>query len=97
MTLESGAVITRTGISVGVKVVSWIFLPITCIGFGTWSLIKIHKDCNKILDIFDQAFTPLRFETLFSYIRSFRNAIIYLKLIGEKINKDEDEEEEEED
>ena len=96
VTLESGAIVTKAGISLGVKVASWVFLPITCLGFGTWSLIKVKSDCNKILDIFDKAFTPLRFETLFAYIKAFRNAISYLKLIGEKLNKDEEEEDDEE-
>jgi len=91
----AGTVTAKITVSSGLKIASWIFLPITCIGFGTWSLVKVDKDCNKILDIFDKAFTPLRFETLFSYIKSFRNAINYLKLIGEKINKDEDEDENE--
>ena len=31
ITLESGAIAARAGISIGIKVVSWVFLPITCI------------------------------------------------------------------
>ena len=45
------------------------------------------------MDIFEQAFTPLRFETLYAYIKSFRTAIKYLEFIGKKIIQDEDDEE----
>ena len=87
-----GEIITRSGISLGIKIASWALLPVTCIGFGTWSLVKINKDCHKILNIFVEAFTPLRFDTLFAYIKSFRSAIQYLENIGKKIIKDDEEE-----
>ena len=96
ITLESGAIVARAGISAGLKIASWVFLPLTCVAFGTWSFFKVKKDCKKILEIFTKAFTPLRFDTLFNYIRAFRFAIAYLKIIGEKIIKDSNEEVEEE-
>ena len=50
---------------------------------GSWLLLK--KDCEKIIDIFYKAFTPFKFETLLSYIESFKIAIEYLQTIGNKI------------
>lgn len=50
---------------------------------GSWLLLK--KDCEKIIDIFYKAFTPFKFETLLSYIESFKIAIEYLQTIGKKI------------
>ena len=91
--LEVGAVAGRIAISGALKIASWVLFPITCIAFGAWSCANIHKDCHKILDIFEQAFTPLRFETLYAYIKSFRTAIKYLEYIGQKIIQDEDDEE----
>ena len=91
--LEVGAVAGRIAITGGLKIASWVLFPITCIAFGAWSCVNIHKDCHKILDIFEQAFTPLRFETLYAYIKSFRTAIKYLEFIGKKIIQDEDDEE----
>ena len=93
-TLPTAGQVIRIGVSVGVKVVSWIFLPVTCIGFGTWSLVKTNNDCKTILNIFYKAFTYLKYKTLVAYIESFRDAISYLKTIGEKIIKEDEEEEE---
>ena len=92
--VETAAVVSRGVIAGALKIGSWVLLPLTCIAFGTWSLVNIHKDCHKILDIFDKAFTPLRFETLFAYIKSYRAAIKYLEFIGQKIIKDDEEENE---
>ena len=91
ITAETGAIATRAGISIGLKAASWVLLPVTCLGFATWSTIKIHKDCNKILEIFKKAFTPLRFETLKIYIKTFRKTILYLELIGQKLIKEDEE------
>ena len=93
ITLESGVVVARTGINAGLKIVSWILLPITCIGFGTWSVVKVHQDCQKIIiNTFDRAFNPLRFETLFKYVSSIKNAINHLEYLGQKIIQDDKEE-----
>ena len=80
----SGTVVVRTGVSVGIKAVSWALLPVTCIAFGTWSLIKVDKDCKTMLELFKGAYS-LRFKTLNAYIKSFRKAIDYLKSKGAKI------------
>ena len=92
ITIETGAVVARTGISAGLKFASWILLPITCIGFGTWSFIKIKKDCKAILTKFEKASPILKFETLYVYISSFKKAISHLKIIGQQIIKDDQEE-----
>ena len=99
--VEAGAIgtkvattIARGAVSTGLKIASWVLLPVTCIAFGTWSCINVHKDCHKILDIFDAAFTPLRFETLFAYVQSFRTAINYLENIVQKIIEDDEKENE---
>ena len=85
ITLESGEIIIKAGISAGLKLASWIFLPVSCLVFSIWSFSKIHRDCNKILQIFDKAFLPLKFHTLFRYVQSFLLAIEYLDLRGKKI------------
>ena len=98
---ETTSVVARGALSAGLKAASWAFLPITCIAFGTWSCINVHKDCMKMLNIFDQAFTPLKFETLSAYIKSYKSAINYLEQIGKKIieneKKENEEDEDEED
>ena len=91
ITVETGVVISRGVVSAGLKAASWILLPITCIGFGTWSFFKVQKDCNNILDIFGKAFYPLRFETLYKYATSFKIAISNLKFISQKLIQDEEE------
>ena len=85
VTLETGEVVTRIGVSIGIKIVSWVCLPITCIAFGAWSFAKINNDCNKIIDIFEEAFIPLKYKTLMAYINSFLCAIEYLEEMGKKI------------
>ena len=93
--METGATVaTRFAVSGLLKAASWALFPITCTAFGTWSVVNIHKDCNKILEIFDKAFTPLRYTTLSAYIQSFRIALQYLEVIGEKIIKNDEEENE---
>lgn len=87
--VNAGTTIGRVAISGGLKIASWVLLPVTCIAFGAWSCANIHKDCHKILDIFDQAYTPLRFETLLAYAQSFRTVIDYLDKIFEKILEDD--------
>ena len=69
----------------GFKTVSCIFLPITMIGSGIWSIYNINKDCQKYLDIFDKAFTPLRFKVLDNYINAFIEVIDDLSNKGKKL------------
>lgn len=92
ITLETGVAVTRAGFNVGLKVASGILLPLTCVGFGTWSLLKIDKDCKKILDNFEKASFPMRFETLLAYIKSIKQAISHLKYLGQKIIEEDEKE-----
>ena len=71
--------------STSLKVVSWAMLPVTIIGCSTISCININNDCLKMLDIFDKAFEPRRFEILLSYIKYFRDAVDHLKKISQKM------------
>jgi len=90
--VEAGAIGAKVAVSAGLKIASWVLLPVTCIAFGAWSCYNVHKDCHKILDIFDAAFTPLKFETLYGYVKSFRTGIDYLEKIVQKIIEDDEEE-----
>ncbi len=42
-----------------------------------------------MIAIFEKAFTPLRFDTLYNYIKSFIKAFDDLDLIGKKIVEDD--------
>ena len=68
----------------GAQVACFALLPITCIVFGALSCYNIHKDCKTMLNIYEKAFTPLKFKTLLGYIQSFQQAIEYLEKISEK-------------
>ena len=72
----------------GAQVACFALLPITCIVFGALSCYNIHKDCKTMLNIYEKAFTPLKFKTLLSYIQSFQEAIKYLKKISKKFAQD---------
>ena len=72
----------------GAQIACFALLPITCIVFGALSCYNIHKDCRNMLNIFEKAFTPLKFKTLLSYIQSFQEAIKYLKKISKKFAQD---------
>lgn len=82
---QVGDIATQIAISTTIQVTSWILLPVTVICFGAWSCYNIHKDCIKILDIFDGAFAPLKFQTLLCYVHSFRKAIDYLDQISKNL------------
>ena len=82
---QVGDIATQIAISTTIQVTSWILLPVTVICFGAWSCYNIHKDCIKILDIFDGAFAPLKFQTLLCYVHSFRKAINYLDQISKNL------------
>jgi hypothetical protein len=87
---ETGSIAARASISAGLKLTSWILLPITCIGFGSWSLVKVKNDCNKILKTFDKASHFLIYDTLFGYVDSIHKSIKYLETIGENKNPDDE-------
>ena len=91
---DAGVVSLRFAVSTGLKTISWILLPLTVLGSGSWSCYNIYKDCKNILEIFDKAFTPLRFDTLLIYSYMFQKAISYLEYIGKKIIDDDKEENE---
>ena len=86
-----GAIALRVFGHIGLRAASWVALPLTCIGFGYWSLFKIQGDCEKILKIFNDASFPLIFETLFSRIILIENSISHLKRLGQKIIEDDKE------
>ena len=62
-----------------IGIVSFIFIPITCVASGIWSVYNIDNDCKKILDIFDIAFLKNKFITLEHYINAFRDVIRDIK------------------
>ena len=90
--IQFGQIATQFAITETIQLSSLFLLPITSLSFGSISCYNIHKDCHKILNIFENAFSPLKFETLLGYIRSFRKAINYLKYVTEKIIKDDEKE-----
>ena len=59
------------------KIIGWAAFPVTLVQFGFWS--------KKMITIFEKAFTSLRFDTLYNYIKSFIKAFDDLDLIGKKI------------
>ena len=89
---EVGEIILKdlpAGFSAGLKLSSWILLPISCIGFGAWSTIKVNNECKIILTKFEKASPILIFETLYAYVSSIRGAISHLKILGQQIIKDD--------
>jgi hypothetical protein len=89
---EAGSIAARVTINSGVKVVSWALLPITCIAFGTWSVVNVHKDCEKMIEIFHKAFISLKLKTLLQYVVSIKRAVKHLDDLGKKIIKESQEE-----
>ena len=85
--------VLRVGASFGIK---FAFSIPASVFFGWLSQNNIDNDCHKILEIFEKAYTPLRFKTLNSYVVSFMKAIQYLDGRGKEIvleaNKDEENE-----
>ena len=83
--VQVGEVASQFAIVSSIQIASLALLPVTSIAFGAYSCYNIHKDCHKILDIYEKAFTPLKCTTLYNYIVSFRKVIDYLKDISKKI------------
>ena len=85
--------VLRVAASFGIK---FAFSIPASVFFGWLSQNNIDNDCHKILEIFEKAYTPLRFKTLNSYVVSFMKAIQYLDGRGKEIvleaNKDEENE-----
>ena len=88
-----GGIGSRFVVSTGLKVINSMFLPASLI-FAAYSSYNIDNDCKKIIEIFEEAFTPLRFQTLNSYVNSFQNAIAYLDFMGKKIIEEANKEDE---
>ena len=80
--LEAGLTVLKVVGSTGLKIASWAMLPVTIFGCIFWSYKNIDKDCHEILDIFDKAYTPLRFKTLLNYINAYENAVNYLEKVS---------------
>ena len=93
---ETGSIAARASISTGLKLTSWILLPITCIGFGSWSLVKVKNVCNKILNTFEKASPLLIYETVLGYVESIEKTIEYFKTIGKNKNPDDEKKQKEE-
>ena len=81
---QVGLGIGKAAANVAVKAASCVMLPVTVLGCAIWSFANIDNDCQKILKIFDKAFTPLRFETLLAYINIYEKSIGYLEEIKQK-------------
>jgi hypothetical protein len=92
--IEGGGAALKLSINVGIKIFGWALLPITCAPFSAWSAIKVNKDCKKILKIFQEAFTPLKFITLLNYAESIKKSLDHLENLGEKLVKDNTKKEE---
>ena len=90
---RNGFAIARGIISIGAKYT--FYLP-TCVFFAWYSQKNIDDDCKKMIQIFENAFTPLRFQTLNSYVKSFKKAIDYLDSRGKEIALEADERNEQE-
>jgi len=90
--LQIGEVATQFAITGSIQALSLALLSVTSIVFGAYSCYNIHEDCHKILDIYDKAFTPLKFDTLKAYIKCFRKVIAYLEEISQKFSEDDKEE-----
>ena len=82
---ETGSIAARVTINSGVKVVSWALLPITCIGFGAWSVVKVDKDCTEMINIFHEAFISQKLKTLLQYVKSIRKAVKHLDDLSKRI------------
>jgi hypothetical protein len=92
--IEGVTVTLKLGASVGLKVFGWALLPITCGPFAYWSYSKVEKDCKKILKIFQDAFTPLKFITLLNYAESIKKSLGHLENLGKKLVEDNKKKEE---
>ena len=88
-----GGIGSRFVVSTGLKVINSMFLPASLI-FAGYSSYNIDNDCKKMIEIFEETFTPLRFQTLNSYVNSFQNAIAYLDFMGKKIIEEANKEDE---
>ena len=89
---QIGKIAAQFSIGGAFRLAGLFILPIITIGFGIYSCINIDSDCHEILKIFEKAFTPMKFKTLLQYVKSFRDAIKYLKDISNRIIEENKEE-----
>ena len=73
--------------SIGLKAISIAFLPITIIAGAIISPISIRIDGMKMIEIFEDAYTPLRFKTLLGYIEKIKEEINNLDSLGNTLKK----------
>ena len=69
----------------GVKTISFGFLPITTVISILWNKYNIESDCEKYLEIYEEAFSKLKFEVLEHYINAFIDVINNLDNIGKNL------------
>ena len=69
------------------KTASIVFFPITTVVAEIWSRYNLDKECRIYLDIFDKAFTKIKFEVLEHYVNSFIEIINKLDSIGKNLVK----------
>ena len=69
----------------GVKAIGFAFLPITTVISIFWNKYNIEKDCKTYLDIFEGAFSKLKFEVLEHYVNAFIEVIDNLDSIGKNL------------
>ena len=82
--------------SIGLKAISIAFLPVTCIVGAIISPISIRIDGKKMIKIFEDAYTPLKFKTLLNYIKKVKEAINNLDSLGNTLKQKYEIENEEE-
>ena len=76
--------------SIVLRAINIIFLPITMIAGGIISFKSIEIDSKKMIKIFEEAFTPLKFKSLHCYIINVKNAINNLDSLGKTLKKKEE-------
>ena len=69
----------------GVKTIGFGFLPITTVISILWNKYNIESDCEKYLEIYEEAFSKLKFEVLEHYINAFIDVINNLDNIGKNL------------
>ena len=69
----------------GVKTIGFGFLPITTVISIFWNKYNIESDCKKYLEIYEEAFSKLKFEVLEHYINAFIDVINNLDNIGKNL------------
>jgi hypothetical protein len=69
----------------GVKTIGFGFLPITTVISILWNKYNIESDCKKYLEIYEEAFSKLKFEVLEHYINAFIDVINNLDNIGKNL------------